>query len=631
MQLRKIAASILAFSVLMTAAGAIGFAQETEKEVLYQEKFDFGEGKTGEGYKQVTKKTEYTPARGYGFTQLRGLTAGGSEDSEDAVKGDYIQATDAEEGLYFTVDVPDGDYTVKIVTGGDTATSANIYINEGERVRLYTLEAGSYQDNEQPVVPKDGKIAVWVKGDAAKVNAIEVTQLAKRTEKGEKPTIYIAGDSTAQTYNIDKTYPQTGWGQVFGDYFTDGAVIENRSMGGRSLKSYNNDGRLDKILTQMCPGDYVLIQFGHNDGSSKPERYIAPEDFKILLEQKYIGEIQKRGGIPIVMTPTPNFNPDENGKFAVTNTVYAGAALETAEKCGVLSLDIQQAIADRWNVLGQDKVRTFYFINEPLESAAYPAGTDDHTHFKEAGAREVAQIIAGELKKQVKELSGYIQDTENVSGFTDTKGHWAENEIAALTKLGLVKGVSDDKFAPEQQVTRAEFLSMAMRAAGINGHAYREGECLDAAAADWYRFDLQSAVDKQIIPKEMIENYQQKTVKTEADGDNAASEKTVTEGTFNGDKPITREEMAAIALMIADYSNASLSAEIKSLSFADAADFSEWTQEYHVMERISQKPYALMRGFAESDGLVFKPQTVTTRAQACAVVQRLYDVVQNKQ
>ena len=180
---------------------------------------------------------------------------------------------DKTDGVTKEVEVPDGDYTVTVTTGGKTETNANIYINGGERVRAYTLEAGKTQENEQHVVPKDGKITVQVKGDNPNVTEIDIEQLPTR-EKAEKPTIYIAGDSTAQTYNYTKVYPQTGWGQVFADYFNDDIIIENRAMGGRSSKSYDNDGRLDRILTEMHPGDYVFIQFGINDGAeNKPESY----------------------------------------------------------------------------------------------------------------------------------------------------------------------------------------------------------------------------------------------------------------------------------------------------------------------------------------------------------------------
>ncbi|MBQ3463457.1 MAG: hypothetical protein IJH36_10175, partial [Clostridia bacterium] len=209
---------------------------------------------------------------------------------------------DKENGVVKEIEVPDGDYKVTVTTGGKTETKANVYINGGERVRAYTLEAGKTQENEQPVVPKDGTITVQGIGDAPNVTEIKVEQLPAR-EAAEKPTIYIAGDSTAQTYNYEKAYPQTGWGQVFGDYLTDGIALENRSMAGRSSKSYNNDGRLDRILTEMHPGDFVFIQFGINDGDvNKPERYISVEDYKDLIINKYMGEVTKRGGTPVLMT-----------------------------------------------------------------------------------------------------------------------------------------------------------------------------------------------------------------------------------------------------------------------------------------------------------------------------------------
>lgn len=145
-------------------------------------------------------------------------------------------AADPDTGIVKEFNVPDGDYLVTVTTGGQTQTDANIFINGGERVRAYTLEAGETQENEQPVVPVDGTITVQIKGENPNVTEIEIQQLESR-EKGEYPTIYIAGDSTAQTYDYTKVFPQTGWGQVFGDMFSGGLKVENRSMGGRSSKS----------------------------------------------------------------------------------------------------------------------------------------------------------------------------------------------------------------------------------------------------------------------------------------------------------------------------------------------------------------------------------------------------------
>lgn len=564
MKHKKIISLLLAYIMLTIGTGITVFAEQADKTELYHKIFDFGYDNVKDDFIPVTAQTKYAKQTGFGLTSVSGIKAGGEKESELLeifrpydpaniyyAKKDYLTTTD-ENGICFEADVPDGDYTVNVIAGGETETNVNIYINGGERVRMYQIEAGDCEDNEQPVVPKDGKITVQAKGENVKINAIEITQLENRTEKADKPTIYIAGDSTAQTYKWETYYPQTGWGQVFADYASENIIIENRSIGGRSLKSYNNDGRLDRILTEMHPGDYVVVQFGHNDGSEKPERFISVDDFKILLEEKYINEIVKRGGTPLIFTPTPHFSPDDSGKFAPTILNYSAASMEIGKKCGVPVLDIQQAIADRWNVLGQEKVKNLYFINEPLESAQYPEGTDDHTHFKEAGAREVAQVIAKELSKNIPELKdAFILD--RTAQFTDTRGHWAEDVIDELYQTRCIEGISDTEFAPEQTVTRAEFLAMAMRACGIPGHGYREGECLNMPADAWYRFYVQSAVDKKIIPKEMIADYAEQTVKVEATDDKPASEKTVITGTFDAERSITREEMAAIAVNCYEY------------------------------------------------------------------------------
>lgn len=589
---KKITATVITAALLSASLGGISVsAEETGK--LFSAKFDFGKFQTADGYTEVTGKTLYTSELGYGFVSTDGLKEGGKDVIED-----YVTSVNGE--FTFVADVPDGDYEVKFTNGGDTETETNVYINDGERVRLYTIEAGKCNETTQRVVPKDGKITFTFKGKDVKTNAIEITQLESRTEKGEKPTIYIAGDSTAQTYNAAKTYPQTGWGQVISDYFTDDVLFDNRSMAGRSSKSYNNDGRLDNILTQIKPGDYLLIQFGHNDGSSKPERYISIDDFKKLIGDKYIGETVKRGGIPVVLSPTPHYSPDENGKFAPTILDYSQAAKEIAEEKGVLFIDVQQAIADRWNELGADEVKKMYFINEQGESVAYPDGTDDHTHFKEAGAREVAQLVAATIAENVQELEPYVYTEENPIVFKDTVGHWSEELISTAANKHIVKGISKDEFAPEQKITRAEFISLIMRANKINGKAWRNEECYaDVTAEDWFRFDLQGAMDKGIVPEEMV-----------------------SENKILPNEYITRQEMAAVAVKAYEYTN-SVSTYLKMYpivdSVKDANDVAQWAKPY--VEAAVM--YKIINGSVDENGdIVINPNKNATRAEAVAVAMR---------
>ena len=537
---------------------------------------------------------------------------------------------DGENGVVFETEIENGDYTVTVTTGGDTETSANVYINGGERVRLYTLEAGETQENEQPVVIMDGKLTVQVLGENPNVTEITIEEIPERTEPGDKPTIFIAGDSTAQTYNYESVYPQTGWGQVFAEQFTDDVIVENRSMGGRSSKSYNNDGRLDRILTELKPGDYVFIQFGINDGAeNKPERYISVEDYTKLIIDKYIGETEKRGGIPVLMTATAaSWWDEENNNFMESRADYADPTREIAKDTGVKFIDINRIMTDKWNSMDKDDVLSGYFICEMLESKAYPTGTNDTTHLKAKGARRIAALIAGDIPENVPELAKYLKKAET---FTDINGHWAEKAIKALAEDGLVQGDGKGHFNPEDTVTRAEFLKMVMEAAGIAGHAYREGECLDAKQDDWYCYYLQGAADKGMIPAEMLgagaTNELVTKVVAEATEDNEAVTEGVYEYTakdFDGDKPITREEMAAMLVNVYKYAASQVEEGfVTSYSTENPyTDADEMNEEYVRSILIASGDMGLINGMGDG---TFAPKANMTRAQAATVISRLID------
>lgn len=547
--------------------------------------------------------------------------------------------SDGENGIVLIEEVPDGDYEVIVNTGGNTETKANIYINGGERVRAYTLEPGRKQENIQRAVPKDGRIEIKILGENPNVIDIEISQLESRTEKGVKPTVYIAGDSTAQTYNYEKAYPQTGWGQVFGSFFTDDVIIDNRSMGGRSSKSYNNDGRLDNILTEMHPGDYVFIQFGINDGAeNKPERYISIEDYKELIKDKYIGEIKKRGGIPVLLTATAaSWWDEENSCFMESRQDYAVPTREIAEETGVDFIDANELITKKWNAIPKQEVLNGYFICEPLESKAYPSGTDDHTHLKEKGAKAIAKIIVDALPDAVPELAVYLKkDIE----FSDVKGHWCEDIINALAEYKLVEGDENGQFMPDKEVTRAEYLNMIMNVCRINGHAYRESECLDTRSTDWYCYMLQGALDKGLIPVAMIDGCVGKEntekILSEAAEDKEAVKTDITvykperDGdilSFFGDLPITREEMAALTINCFSYmmKNTTDKGEIKIDADTDGfTDSSEINSEYRNAVDAACS-YGIIKGMGDG---TFRPSEHLTKAQAASAV---YSVLISKE
>src|SRR3954469_8631960 len=133
---------------------------------------------------------------------------------------------------------------------------------------------------------------------------ILILNMAVAFSAQNKPiTIFMAGDSTMAIKQPDKR-PETGWGEMLGQYFKDGIVkIENRAVNGRSTKSFISEGRWQEIIDNLKKGDYVFIQFGHNDESKdKGERYTPPNEYRNNLV-RFVGEVKSRGGNPILLTP----------------------------------------------------------------------------------------------------------------------------------------------------------------------------------------------------------------------------------------------------------------------------------------------------------------------------------------
>lgn len=205
--------------------------------------------------------------------------------------------------------------------------------------------------------------------------------------------------------------------------------------------------------------------------------------------------------------------------------------------------------------------------------------------------------------------------------FTDIKGHWAEQTINALAEKGVVNGVTQTAFRPEGTVTRAEFLKMAMEVSSIKPVDFRMGECLDAVAKDWFGGYLQSALDKGLIPSNMISNYSVDVVSKVDESGNFVS-KAIYNGAFVGNLPITREEMASVAQITYQYSlNANtmnnMNAAIE-LEFADKDLISAWA--------VPNVKLACAQGFIEGmDNGMFAPKSTATRAQAATIISRILE------
>lgn len=440
-----------------------------------------------------------------------------------------------------------------------------------------------------------------------------------------KPTIYIAGESTAQNYHVIKQYPQTGWGQVLPDLLTDDINVANRAIGARSTKKFDDEGRLNQILSEIKPGDFLFIQFGMNDRVQKdPERYVTTDEYKRLLKERYIGEAKKKGAIPVLLTTCAQLSWDgRKNEFRYTRVEYADATREVAEETGCKFIDINKLMTDTFNNgMDKDEVFSLYLLCEPYESSYYYSGTDDHTHFKEKGAKFVAELITEQFATCVPELVKYIKHKEEL---TDINGHWAEKDIKAAWVNGLVGGKGDGIFAPDSEVTRGEFLKMAMNAAQIPAHGYRKGECLEITAGDWCCHYLQGALDKGLIPIEMIGTETAREIRKLADAteekpDIYADILDYTCG-YKYNRPISREEMTVIAMNCFNYAikiTGSNPVKTHDGTTVSDSDVSDWCRSA-VNEAYS---YGIVTG---ADDGRFYPQNNLTRAQAVMVINRIAD------
>ncbi|MGD9994824.1 MAG: rhamnogalacturonan acetylesterase [Salinivirgaceae bacterium] len=227
-------------------------------------------------------------------------------------------------------------------------------------------------------------------------------------QQNEKPTLYLIGDSTMA--NKEKLYlPERGWGQALPTYFTDELLIENHAKNGRSTRSFIYQGRWDSVYKQLQPGDFVLIQFGHNDGSiQKTERYATPVEYQYNLN-KFIDETRAKKAIPVLCTPIVRRKFDEEGKYMESHGEYPDLVRQVAKQANVPLLEMHLKSRDLLEKLGAEDSKSLYLHILPQTNDSLPDGLTDNTHFSDSGAHSMAKIAVDEIKEKVPLLAKYLK------------------------------------------------------------------------------------------------------------------------------------------------------------------------------------------------------------------------------
>ena len=219
-------------------------------------------------------------------------------------------------------------------------------------------------------------------------------------------TLYLIGDSTMANKAVS-AFPETGWGMPFATMFDSTVVVDNRAKNGRSTRTFISENLWQPVADALKPGDYVFIQFGHNDESKeKTDRYTSPEDYKKNL-LKFISETRAKKARPVLLTPVTR-RRFQDGRIQETHTEYSQLVREVASEQQVPFIDLDRLSRDLLQELGEEQSKLLFLHLDPGEHPNYPDGKADNTHFNELGARKMAQIVLQEVRNLDLELASRI-------------------------------------------------------------------------------------------------------------------------------------------------------------------------------------------------------------------------------
>ncbi|MFV0366706.1 MAG: rhamnogalacturonan acetylesterase [Mangrovibacterium sp.] len=381
--------------------------------------FDFGSGKVQNGYIGIDANTRYVDTLGYGITPYVKVEAFGDVKTRDS-KADGLHSAGA---FYFEKNVEEGAYKVTITLGSnDTETDVTI---KGESRRLFVhdlkLKKGEFKtvtfivdafttsvigndrdvglkEREGPSLKWDNKLSIEFNGKSVNVSSLVL-------EKVEGlPKVFIAGDSTVTDQDSE---PWASWGQMFPFFLKNNIVVSNYAVSGSTLRHYRASRRLGKALGEMKKGDFMIIEFTHNDQKQKDyDPFVGfTEDLK-----DYCDKIIAKGGQPIIITATMRRRFDEEGKIVNTLGDFPEAMRKYAKENSIPLVDLNKMSAQLFEALGvEDSKKAFVHY----KIGSFP-GVDrdlaDNTHFNAYGAFELAKCIVNSMQEQNLEIANYIKD-----------------------------------------------------------------------------------------------------------------------------------------------------------------------------------------------------------------------------
>jgi DNA sulfur modification protein DndE len=225
--------------------------------------------------------------------------------------------------------------------------------------------------------------------------------------------VHMIGDSTMAEKPNPDTNPERGWGQLLPRFFDDQVVVRNHAVNGRSTKSFVDEGKWGAVAAELHAGDYVLIQFGHNDEKKEDStRYTNPATtFRENLE-RFVRESRARGAIPVLFTPIARRKFSATGALQATHGAYPSAVRAVASALDVPLIDLEALTTALVQRAGPEGSKKLYVWTAPGEYAMYPNGRQDDTHLSVAGATAVARLAARAIRSAAPPLGVHVTHVE---------------------------------------------------------------------------------------------------------------------------------------------------------------------------------------------------------------------------
>ncbi|WP_348823061.1 rhamnogalacturonan acetylesterase [Flavobacterium aestuarii] len=226
----------------------------------------------------------------------------------------------------------------------------------------------------------------------------------------QKPTIYGIGDSTMANKTEPEKNPERGWGQLFPIFLTDNIKFDNRAVNGRSTRSFINEKLWDAVYQKLKKGDYVFIQFGHNDAKDKDSlRYTNPHTAYRHNLIRFITETREKGATPILFSSITRRNFNEKGVLITTHGDYTLETRLVAQEYNVPFIDMEYYTELLEQSYGVEKSKKLHLHFKAGETPYYKEDKADDTHLSVEGATALARIAAEELKKTKLDLIKYLK------------------------------------------------------------------------------------------------------------------------------------------------------------------------------------------------------------------------------